>query len=69
LQAAAVMQQGHIIDLSAPIALKAAKLGYELRMPLADSITLATARLFGAVIWTQDVDFKGIARVKYKPKR
>ena len=42
LQAAAIMHQGHVVDLSAGIALKAAKMGSKLRLPLADSVILAT---------------------------
>jgi predicted nucleic acid-binding protein len=36
---------------------------------MADSIILATAQLHNATIWTQDADFKGIAGVKYFPKK
>ncbi|MBC8417194.1 MAG: hypothetical protein H8E10_01195 [Desulfobacterales bacterium] len=36
---------------------------------MADSIILATAKAFDAVIWTQDSDFKNIAGVKYFPKK
>ena len=46
LEAAAVMQQGTIVNLEATIALNAARLSAELGLPLADSVILATARLF-----------------------
>ncbi len=36
---------------------------------MADSIILATARAYGAILWTQDVDFEKIARVRYIQKR
>jgi len=36
---------------------------------MADSITLATAQEFNAIIWTQDSDFKAISNVKYFPKK
>ena len=36
---------------------------------MAESIILATAKAFDAVIWTQDSDFKNIAGVKYFPKK
>ncbi len=29
---------------------------------------LATARLTGATLWTQDVDFEGLPQVRYVPK-
>ena len=69
LRAAALMQQGHVVDLDTTLALRAAKLGIEHKLPLADSILLATSRVFGATLWTQDIDFEGIVGVQYHPKR
>ena len=69
LQAVAVMGQGQIVDLDPPIALTAAKLSAELRLPMADSMILATARQFDATIWTQDADFKDLPNVKFKAAR
>ena len=66
LQAVAVMEQGSVIDLDAPLALVAARTSIEHRLPLADSIVLATARTHDAVLWTQDADFKGMAGVEYR---
>lgn len=43
----------------------AAKLSLELRLPMADSIILATARQFNAVLWTQDADFEKLPGVRY----
>jgi len=68
LKAVAHMQQGEVIDLDSAIALHAAKLGAELKLPLADSIILATARAHKAVLWTQDEHFKGLDGVKYFSK-
>jgi predicted nucleic acid-binding protein len=68
LQAAAAMQQGLIADLDLPTALAAAGIGKDLGLPLADSVILATARRYQAVIWTQDAHFKNIRGVKYKEK-
>ena len=69
LQAVALMNQGQMIDLDVSIALNAAKLGLDFKLPLADSIILATARAKNAVIWTQDSDFKGMENVKYIPSK
>jgi predicted nucleic acid-binding protein len=69
LQAAALMQQGEVLDLSLRVALEAAKLGQNLGLALADSVMLASARLNKAVLWTQDGDFRGIEGVKYVAKR
>jgi predicted nucleic acid-binding protein len=69
LQAVAVMRQGMVVDLDTPIALQAAKLSAELRLPMADSIILATARSYDATLWTQDADFKDLLGVQYRARR
>ncbi len=68
LQAVALMQQGGVVDLDASLALTAARVGVEHKLPLADSIVYATAVVAGAAIWTQDEDFKGLPGVSYFPK-
>src|SRR5690606_16998473 len=65
LEVAAAMMQGIVIDLDVATALNAAKLSVEMKLPMADSIMLATARAHDAVFWTQDVDFTAIDGVKY----
>jgi predicted nucleic acid-binding protein len=65
LQAVALMQQGLVVELSAPIALDAARTSAELGVPMADSMILATARAHQATLWTQDADFAGIDGVRY----
>lgn len=62
------MHQGQIADLTAPIALQAARLSTELKIAMADSLILATARAHDATLWTQDLDFEGLAGVKYIEK-
>lgn len=69
LQAVAAMQQGLVIDLTPAIALAAARLGIQRKLPLADSIVLTTALLHEAVLWTQDADFEGIPGVRYRAKK
>ncbi len=69
LQAIALMQQGEVVELDAPLALAAARLGVDARLPLADSIILATARRHGATLWTQDEDFDGLPDVRYRPRK
>ena len=68
LQAVALMQQGTLIELTADIALMAARLGQIHKLPLADSVILASARHHGAVIWTQDAHFEGIDGVHFIAK-
>jgi len=62
------MKQGLVVDLDADLALEAARLGIELKLPLADGVILATARLHEATVWTQDEDFEGLDRVRYFAK-
>ena len=69
LQAAAAMQKGKVIDLTAKLAIDASKLSLQHGLPMADSIILATAQVFNATIWTQDTDFKNISGVNYFPKK
>jgi len=69
LRAAAVMQQGQVVELDPPLAFGAAKLGVECKLPLADSILMATARRFGATVWTQAESFEGLPGVNYRAKR
>lgn len=66
LRAVALMQQGHVVDLDSALALSAARLSVDTRLPMADSIMLATARADEAVLWTQDADFKDVAGVRYR---
>jgi predicted nucleic acid-binding protein len=60
LQAVALMRQGRIVDLGERIALLAAELSLKHKLPMADSVILATARAHDAHVWTQDADFAGI---------
>jgi len=65
LQGAALMHQATVVGLDSTLALAAARLSAAERLPLADSVILATARSLGATLWTQDADFEGRAGVRY----
>jgi predicted nucleic acid-binding protein len=69
LQAVALMQQGMIVELSDSLALSAARISLNDKIPMADSIMLATARAYGATLWSQDSDFENIAGVRYIAKK
>jgi toxin FitB len=69
LQAVFAMQNGAVVDLKASLAIAASRLSLEHNLPMADSIILATAREFNAILWTQDLDFKNICNVKYFLKK
>ena len=68
LQVAALMHQAEVVNLTAPLALNAARLSCDLALPMADSIILATALSRDATLWTQDGDFQSMAGVKYIAK-
>lgn len=68
IQAIAIMHQGKIVELSSDIAVMSAKISLEQKLPMADSIIIATAQRFDATIWTQDADFKDKPRVRYFAK-
>ncbi len=68
LVAVAVMSQGRVLDLDFSLALSAARLSTDLNLPMADSIILATTRLSGAVLWTEDTHFENIEGVQYVRK-
>jgi len=65
LRAVAYMQSGEIVDFTSTIALHAAKISIDLKIPMADSMMLASARENEAVLWTQDSDFEHLEGIKY----
>jgi predicted nucleic acid-binding protein len=68
LQAVAAMQHGTVVDLDVTLALEAARLSMALKIPMADSIILATTQTWNAVLWTQDEHFQGLPEVQYVAK-
>ncbi len=63
-EAAELMQRSLVVDVDMALVLSAAANG----LPLADSLIYATAREFGATLWTQDAHFDGLPDVKFFPK-
>jgi predicted nuclease of predicted toxin-antitoxin system len=63
------MQQGAVVDLDARLALSAARVSLDMRLPMADSVVLATAKLHEAMLWTQDADFEGLSGVRYRARK
>ena len=68
LSVIAHMQQGKVVPLDSELAIDAATYGLAHKLPLADSIVYATARKFDATLWTQDIDFKALKKVRYYSK-
>jgi predicted nucleic acid-binding protein len=69
LRAVSQMRRGTVVDLDGDLAIAAADLSADLKMALADSVILATARAHDATIWTQDADFEGLENVEYRVHR
>lgn len=61
--------KGNVVDLDVSLAMSAARLSAELKLPMADSIILAVAREHNATLWTQDEHYKGLPGVQYVEKR
>ena len=69
LKVIAVMLQGRVVELSATLAIDAARLSLEIGLAMTDAIILATARAEDAVLWTQDSHFKGLENVEFHEKQ
>ena len=69
LDAVAAKQKTRIVPLDNEIAVVAADLSLEYKLPMADAIVLATARLHDAEVVTSDIDFKDVPGVTYIPKK
>lgn len=68
LRAIALMRRGQLVALSDTLAVGAAQLSVQLRLPLADSIILHTATEHGATLWTQEADFAAVPGVRYRAR-
>ena len=66
LQAVAQMEQARVVDVTEDIALSAALISIQHKLPMADSLIYATAKTHGATVWTQDEDFKNLPNVNYR---
>jgi predicted nucleic acid-binding protein len=65
LEAATFMQKGAVIEVNVPLSLVAAKLSASLQLPMADSLIVATARVYQATLWTQDQHMRNLENVRY----
>jgi predicted nucleic acid-binding protein len=69
LDAVGVMARGEIVDLNQQAAIEAARLSAQMKLAMADSIILATARIHQATLWTQDAHFRELEGVRYIEKQ
>jgi predicted nucleic acid-binding protein len=69
LQAVGIMSSGTVVEMDLKIALDAAQHSLKRKLAMADSIILATAQAYEAILWTQDAHFKDIEGVEYIEKK
>lgn len=65
LEVIGIMSVSQIADLDRQTAIEAARISKELKLAMADSIILATARSHGATLWTMDAHFQEFEGVRY----
>ena len=63
-----VMRLGRVLDLTDARAIAASVVARQHRLALADAAMYSIAQELGATFWTQDVDYDGLAGVRYFPK-
>ena len=62
------MSLGTVVDLDRNIAMRAAQISLNVKLAMADSIILATAREYDATLWTQVEHFKDLEGIRYIEK-
>ena len=62
------MKAGTIAGIDEDIAVNAAKISFEKKLPMADSLIYATALKYNATIYTQDTHFEKLKFVTYFKK-
>lgn len=65
LQGIGILYSGKVEDVTAEIALAAADVSLTHKLPMADSLILATAQAHQATLWTQDDHFEGLPHVEF----
>ena len=63
-----VMRLGRVLDLTDRRAIAAADIAAKHKLAMADAVIYSMAREFDGMLWTQDVDYEGLAGVKFFPK-
>jgi toxin FitB len=63
-----VMRQGRVLDLTDKRAVAAADIATKHKLAMADAVIYNMAREFEGTLWTQDVDYNGLAGVRYFEK-
>jgi predicted nucleic acid-binding protein len=68
LEATGVLSSGKEAVIDRTIAIDAAKISLDFKLAMADSLILATAQAYDAILWTQDAHFKDFPGVRYFEK-
>ncbi len=63
------MKLGRVVEVNEEIAIYAAKISVEKKLPMADSIIYSIATKYHATIYTQDEHFANLPNVKYFKKK
>jgi predicted nucleic acid-binding protein len=64
-----IMKIGRVIDMDSEIAVLASDISKQYKLPMADSIIYATAKIYNAEIYTQDKHFENLEQVHFFEKR
>lgn len=59
------LNRGVVVELSGNIAIAAAEISFEHKIPMADAVILATADAHNAIIYTQDEHFRGFPKARF----
>ncbi len=60
--------EAEVLEITSQVAIEGSKISIQNKIPMADSLIIASARSVGAKIWTQDYDFKGLDNVMFFKK-
>jgi len=63
-----IMKIGKVVDMNSEIAVLASGVSKKFKLPMADSIIYATAKIYNAEIYTQDRHFENLEQVHYFEK-
>ena len=63
-----VMRRGRVLDLTDARAIAASLVAVRYKLAMADAAMYSMAQEFGAVFWTQDVDYQCLPDVQYCAK-
>jgi toxin FitB len=63
-----VMRRGTVVDITDARAIAASEAAQTHKLAMADAVMYSIALEFKADLWTQDVDYQGLAGVRFLPK-